>query len=63
VKKRRVITNGKLPERNCPKCGYMVIKAVIYGQLSYECGQHWGPWDDAIKRPAVKTTSERSSPK
>lgn len=49
--KRRVITDGKLPQRRCPKCGTQVIKAVIHGQLSYECGsQHWGPWDDAIKK-------------
>jgi len=47
--KRREITNGKLPSRVCPVCKKQVYKCIMYRQLSYDCGQHWGPWDDAVK--------------
>lgn len=55
--KRRVVTDGKLPERMCPSCGCQVLKIVKYGQLSYECTdlkdcRRWGPWDEAPKRTA-----------
>jgi len=46
---RHGITDGKLPQRVCPVHGTQVIKIVKYGQLSYECGDHWGPWNEAIK--------------
>ena len=48
---RKLITNGKLPQRVCPHCGGQVMKAVIHGQLSYECQntqcRRFGPWDEA----------------
>lgn len=46
-RKRRVLTNGKLPDAQCPHCGAQVVKAVQYGQLSYVCTKcsRWGPWE------------------
>lgn len=47
MSKNRTITMTKLPNRACPVCGEQVQKAIRYGQLSYICDLHWGPWDDA----------------
>lgn len=46
----RIITDGKLPDRVCPVCGEQVLKVIRYGQLSYMCDLHWGPWDEAKKK-------------
>lgn len=53
MKRRRILTSGKLPERVCPVCDAQVIKTVRHGQLSYECGQHWGPWDKAKRKSCI----------
>lgn len=50
MSRNRTLTNGKKPNADCPICAKPVVKAVMYGQLSYNCGTHWGPWDDRIKR-------------
>lgn len=57
MSKDRIITDGKLPERVCPICRRQVRKAVIDSRLSYVCEnpvQHWGPWDDAIKKELTR---------
>lgn len=48
--RRRQITTTTPPKRDCPVCGKPVVKVVMYGQLSYDCTVHWGPWDEAKVR-------------
>lgn len=45
--KDRTITRQVKPQRVCPICGEPIDKVIRYGQLSYQCKQHWGPWDEA----------------
>lgn len=33
--------------RVCPVCGATVTKTMRYGQVSYDCGEHWGPWEES----------------
>lgn len=49
MSKDRTITRNTLPQRVCPVHGTQVIKVIKNGRFSYECGNHWGPWDEAIK--------------
>lgn len=53
MSKDRTITQGKKPQRVCPVCGKQVEKIIRYGQLSYTCRIHWGPWDEAVKKSAI----------
>jgi hypothetical protein len=59
VSKNRVITDGKLPQRKCPVCGMPVVKTIRYGQLSYECDMHRGPWDSAVRTSDATTAANR----
>ncbi len=40
----------------CPKCRGVVIQTMRYGQRSYDCGTHWGPWSERIREPGEART-------
>lgn len=43
----------------CPVCREPVVKATVWGQRSYSCSKHWGPWS---KRIWNKTQLARTAP-